>query len=182
MASQAATRAMSPLPPSARHSDVHCDNSAIHMHVRCARAPSPAAAPTTSCCCPARSAHGGHGFVAGTMDFAAVGEKRGEGGGLPRPHGLPGCHPHPATSTPPPPSPTTRVTAGIMDAKIPADAELSERCRGPSRLCSNAYRAAFTIHAIGRRTAAEAVVRSHCRVWPLPPRGGWGSSRGHLAS
>jgi hypothetical protein len=81
MASQAATRALSPLPPSARHSDVHCDDSTIQMHVRCARAPPPAAAPTTSCCCPARSAHGGRGFVAGTMDFAAVGEKRGEGGG-----------------------------------------------------------------------------------------------------
>jgi hypothetical protein len=32
-------------------------------------------------------------------------ERRGgRGGGLPRPHSLPGCHPHPATSTPPPSS------------------------------------------------------------------------------
>jgi hypothetical protein len=97
MASQAATRALPPLPPSARPSDVHCDTSAIHMHVCCARAPPPAAAPTTSRCCPAGSTHG-------AMDFATVGEKRGRGGGLPRPHVLPGCHPHPATSTPPPPS------------------------------------------------------------------------------
>jgi hypothetical protein len=36
MASQAATRALPPLPSSAQPSDVHCDASAIHMHVRCA--------------------------------------------------------------------------------------------------------------------------------------------------
>jgi hypothetical protein len=104
MASQAATRALPPLPPSARPSDVHCDASAIHMHVRCARAPPPTVAPTTSRCRPAGSTHGGHGFVVGAMDFATIGEKRGEGRGLPRPHGLLGCHPHPTTSTSPPPS------------------------------------------------------------------------------
>jgi hypothetical protein len=37
---------------------------------------------------------------------------------------------------PPPPSPTTRVTTGIMDAKIPATTELSERCRGGRRVCA----------------------------------------------
>jgi hypothetical protein len=107
MASQAATRALPPLPPSARPSDVHCDASAIHMHVCCARAPPPAAAPTTSHCLPAGSTPGSRGFIVGAMDFAVVEEKRGEGrgGGLPRPHSLPGCHPHPTTSTPPPPSP-----------------------------------------------------------------------------
>jgi hypothetical protein len=72
MVSQAATRALPPLPLSARPSDVHCDASAIHMHVRCARAPPTAAAPITSHCRPTRSTHDGRGFIAGAMDFAVV--------------------------------------------------------------------------------------------------------------
>jgi hypothetical protein len=86
MASQAATRALSTLPLNTRPSDVHCDASAIHMHACCARAPPPAVAPTTSRCHPTGSTHGGRGFVTGAMDFAAVGEKRGEGRGRCRDH------------------------------------------------------------------------------------------------
>jgi hypothetical protein len=81
MASQAATHALPPLPPSARPSDVHCDASAIHMHVRCARAPPPTVALTTSRCRPAGSTHGGHGFIIGAMDFTTIREKRGGGEG-----------------------------------------------------------------------------------------------------
>jgi hypothetical protein len=182
MASQTATRTLPPLPPSTRPSDVHCDASAIHMHIRCARAPPPAAAPTTSHCRPAGSTHDGRGFVAGAMDFTVVGENRGEGRGMPRPHGLPGCHPHPDTSTPPPPS---RPRASPLASWTPRSQPTLNHQRGvggSSHLCSNAYRTAFAIHVVGRRTAVEAVVHSHCLAWPLPPRGGWGSSRGHLAS
>jgi hypothetical protein len=128
MASQAATRTLPPLPLSARPSDVHCDASTIHMHVPCARAPLPAAAPITSRCHPVRSTHGGRGFVTGAMDFIAVGEKRGEGRGAAettQPPRLPPCHQHAASSIP-----TTCVAAGIMDAKIPATAKPSERCSG----------------------------------------------------
>jgi hypothetical protein len=107
-------------------------------------------------------------------------ERRGgRGGGLPRPHVLPGCHPHPATSTPPPPS---RPHASPLASWTPRCQPPLNRRRGvggSSHLCSNAYHAAFAIHAVGRRTAAEATVHNQCCAWPLPLRGGWGSSRGH---
>jgi hypothetical protein len=69
-------------------------------------------------------------------------------------------HQHAASSIP-----TTRVAAGIMDAKIPAAAEPSERCRGG---------VASVLQCLPRRLR-----HPHGRP-PLPPRGGWGSSRDHL--
>jgi hypothetical protein len=71
-------------------------------------------------------------------------------------------HQHAASSIP-----TTRVAAGIMDAKILAAAEPSERCRGVI---------ASVLQCLPRRLR-----HPHGRP-PLPPRGGWGSSRDHLVS
>jgi hypothetical protein len=97
------------------------------------------------------------------MDFAAIGEKRGGGGegALPRPHDLPGCHPHPATSTSPPPS---RPRASPLASWTPRSLPPLNRQRGvggSSRLCSNTYRVAFAIHAVGHHIAAKAAMRNH---------------------
>jgi hypothetical protein len=133
------------------------------MHVHCARAPPPAVALTTSRCCPVGSTHGGRGFVAGAMDFAAVGEKRGEGRGAAEttwPPRLPPApwHQHTTSSIP-----TMCVAAGIMDAKIPVVAEPSERCRGV--IASVLKRLPCHLrHPHGRPPHRH---RS-CRVQPLP--------------
>jgi hypothetical protein len=163
MASQTATRALPPLPPSTRPSDVHCDASAIHMHIRCARAPPPAAAPTTSHCRPVGSTHDGRGFVAGTMDFTAVRENRGEGRGLPRPHDLSGCHPHPATSTPPPPS---RPRASPLASWTPRSQPPLNHQRGVGGVIASVLQR--LPHRLHHPCGWPPHRRRSCRAQPLP--------------
>jgi hypothetical protein len=126
MASQAATCALPPpLHPYGHPSDIR------HMLCRLGQS---RARPLRLCSTTHRStyhareryhpvgyARGGNEYIANAMEFATAEEERG-GRELPRPPGLPSCHPRPATNMPPTPSPTTCATVGTPDAKIPAAA------------------------------------------------------------